>query len=194
MLKRIALTTSLAVSSVTTGLHFVSHGYVKLENYAIAKANSYYSNTVAGLAKDLGYEKAAPPMPEADRLSRIKLYCTDIGKVPFSLSKAVMMHESDGDQWAKSPAGAMSLMQVMPANAKLCGLQSPNQLWDEESNIKCGCHLLSEAYKNHTYTTRNGKKIVDTLKVLQEYNAGIQNIGKSSENRDYPYLVLAELE
>lgn len=194
MIKRIAFTTTFAMSSLTAGLHYTSHAYIAAEKYVAKKIEAKYENTIAGLAKDYGFEKPKPPMSEPTRLEKVKLYCTDIGKVPFSLSKATMMHESKGDQWAESSAGARSLMQVMPANYKLCGLEDPNQLWDEETNIKCGCYLLSSAYKNHRYKTRNGHEIVNTLKVLQEYNAGLNNIGKSAENRDYPYLVLAELE
>lgn len=197
MIKRLLVISSFAMSSLTAGLHVTSHAYIKAEKYVIGVVTSKFENTVTGFAKDYGFVKPTPtptPMPEKDARSLVKLYCTDLKKVPFSLAWSVTKHESNLDQFAESSAGAIGLMQLMPANAKACGLKNPNELFDEETNIKCGCQFLAEAYGNHVYTTRNGKKVVDTFKVLQEYNAGIHRMGMSAENRDYPYLVLAELE
>jgi hypothetical protein len=184
MFKRIALTTTLFASSLTTGLHFISHGYVAVETKAIEYLESEYENTIAGLAFDYGFEKPKPQLSELTRYDILKRECI-INKVPYSLARAVMKHESKDDRFAVSKAGAIGLMQVMPGHVKYCSLENKSQLFEEEPNIKCGVRILKEAMQNQ----KN-----NIIMALKEYNAGANGIDKTEENRNYPHLVLSKLE
>lgn len=55
---------------------------------------------------------------------------------------AVMLVESGGRPWARSPKGAMGLMQVMPQQAARLGLKG--NATTIESNIEAGCVILAE--------------------------------------------------
>lgn len=184
MIKKIALTTTLAGSVLGTGLHYLSHGYVALERYTVNRVNTAYANTIEGLAKDYGFVKPPPPLEEQTRLDILKRECK-VNKVPYSLARAVMKHESNDNEYATSHAGAMGLMQVMPFHIKTCGYKHVSELYDEEKNIVCGVRILSLALKNQ----RN-----NVILALKEYNGGANGIDKSDENRKYPHLVLSKLE
>jgi hypothetical protein len=62
--------------------------------------------------------------------------------VPFALIKAVIKRESAFDPKARSHAGAIGLMQVMPFNAPNVGL-SAKDLYEAEANVLGGTRLLS---------------------------------------------------
>lgn len=64
--------------------------------------------------------------------------------VPESVIKAVMDIESKGDPGAISPAGALSLMQVMPFNA-----QDGEDLSDPATNINRGTALLADRFARY---------------------------------------------
>jgi hypothetical protein len=184
MVKRILLTSTIAMSSLTTGLHFTSHAYLAAERYVVGVLESKYKNTIEGLARDYGFEKPKPEISESDKTEILKRECK-INDVPYSLARAVMRHESADNRFAISSAGAIGLMQVMPEHVKYCSLKHKSQLFDEEENIKCGVRILREAMKN-----QKGNVIM----ALKEYNAGMHRIDKSEENRKYPHLVLSKLE
>jgi len=59
------------------------------------------------------------------------------------LIHAVIQVESNWNPDALSSAGAIGLMQVMPANATAYGYQ-PDQLYDPEINIDLGIRILRE--------------------------------------------------
>lgn len=193
MFKKLAITTTIGLSSLGTFAHYASHAYVSIESKIINKIESSYVNTLEGLAKDYGFVRPPTKLETKNRLELLKHYCKDIGKVPYSLARAVMAHESLDDKYAESSAGAIGLMQVMPSNYKICGLENENQLWEEEANIKCGCQILSSAYKNHKIKI-GSHTLPNILKILKEYNAGFKNIDNSEENRNYPYFILSKLE
>lgn len=102
-------------------------------------------------------------------------------KVDPDLVLANMAVESDHDANAISPKGAIGLMQVMPANAKWCGLKSPSELLDEEKNIDCGVKLLAaemEFFNN------------DPRKALQSYNGSRKCVGVCRESIQHAERVL----
>jgi len=76
---------------------------------------------------------------------------------------ALIEHESSNNPDSFSPKGAIGLMQIMPANAKRCGLKKVSELWNEETNIKCGTQIIAEEIK-----TYKG----DIYKALLAYNGG----------------------
>ena len=84
-----------------------------------------------------------------------------------SLVKAVMRQESGFDPFARSKTGAIGLMQVMPATARVIGV-SDNQLWNERTNIEAGSWLLA-----HALAYWRTRPVDDPVPfVLAEYNAG----------------------
>ena len=83
-----------------------------------------------------------------------------------SLVKAVIQTESGGNPRSVSGAGAMGLMQLMPANVKEAGLSDP---FDPEQNIAAGTKQLAGLL-----TQYHG----DLDLALAGYNAGPGNVRK----------------
>ncbi len=93
------------------------------------------------------------------------------------LVKAVIAAESEFTPRAKSPAGALGLMQVMPATAGEMGV-SGRALFEPEANIRAGtaylAHLFARAWRRYhlrgvAYTDAPPWLI---QRVLAAYNAG----------------------
>lgn len=108
----------------------------------------------------------------------IKKY-TDLYGLDFNLVKAVIMVESNFNAKARSPKGAMGLMQLIPATAYRFGVVKP---FDPEENIRGGTRYL--------------RFLVDMFKgdlklVLSGYNAGenlVKRLGRVpdiQETRNY---------
>ena len=80
--------------------------------------------------------------------------------------KAVIQTESGGNPRAVSRAGAMGLMQLMPANVREAGVADP---FDPEQNIAAGTQQLA-----HLMEQYGG----DLDLTLAGYNAGPGNVKK----------------
>jgi soluble lytic murein transglycosylase-like protein len=94
--------------------------------------------------------------------------------VSAELLHAVIQAESAYDAQARSPAGAMGLMQLMPATAKRYGV---TDVWDPEQNLSGGAHYLRDLldmFEN------------DLRLALAAYNAGEGAVIKSG-NHIPPY-------
>ena len=78
----------------------------------------------------------------SDRIAASVERCRSEHKVSSELVLAVMTVESDMRPWARSPKGAIGLMQVMPASFR--SLELPGAIAHLESNIEAGCILLAD--------------------------------------------------
>lgn len=106
-------------------------------------------------------------------------------KLNPSLLRAIKHVESRGKALAESPKGAIGLMQIMPANAKRCGLKHYSQLFDPETNIDCGAQIISEELN-----TYGG----DAIKALIAYNGGPRAVKAGyPESVKYAQNVLATM-
>jgi hypothetical protein len=67
--------------------------------------------------------------------------------VPASRIRGVMITESGGDPNARSPVGALGLMQIMPATGRAsCGLSAADLLVPSK-NIDCGAKYYAQQYQ-----------------------------------------------
>ena len=104
--------------------------------------------------------------------------------ISFPLLKAIIKAESDFDPQAVSKKGAMGLMQIMPQNFKLLGLDDP---FDPTQNINAGARYFKQLYN------RFGGKLALSLAA---YNAGpsavdyYQTIPPYEETEEYVRRVL----
>lgn len=92
--------------------------------------------------------QAEPAAPPYDR-ERYICEVAELHKLPCNVMLAIMHQETGGNHYLVSSAGAIGLMQIMPFNAKLCGLKSQAELWDERKNIDCAGVILSRFYKQY---------------------------------------------
>lgn len=65
-------------------------------------------------------------------------------KLPPKLLHALVKVESGYKAKAVSRIGARGLSQVMPFNARRCGLENAGQLFDPVSNLRCGALILRQ--------------------------------------------------
>ncbi len=94
--------------------------------------------------------------------------------VPADLVHAVIKAESNYDQFAVSPKGAIGLMQLMPETAMKYGVKN---LLDPEDNIEGGIKYLRDLIKQY-HGDRN--------LVLAAYNAGQKAVEKHNGVPPYP--------
>ena len=90
------------------------------------------------------------------------------------LVKVVIRAESNYDAFAISSAGAMGLMQLMPATARQYGV---NNVFDPAQNIEGGVRYLKDLVRLY-----NG----ETRRVLAAYNAGQEAVRKYNGIPPYP--------
>lgn len=100
--------------------------------------------------------------------------------LPQRLVLALAKVESSLNHLAVSHCGARGVTQVMPFNAKRCGLH-PDDLWDPTHNIACGTLILRQEIER-----------VGNLKdALSVYNCGKI---KCREGQEYAQKVLKTME
>lgn len=103
------------------------------------------SNTAPDDSAWSSWVTALPPSPaegeQNDALEAVIRQATDRYGLPTTLLQAVMEQESGGNPNATSAAGAMGLMQLMPATAAAYGATQP---YNPAENIDAGAHYLSD--------------------------------------------------
>lgn len=103
----------------------------------------------------------------------IKNYSRQIG-VPAELVHSVIKVESNYNEKAVSPKGAMGLMQLMPETAKFYGVADP---FNPEENIRGGILFLKDLIRLYGGRTNY---------VLAAYNAGQEALKKFGGIPPYP--------
>jgi soluble lytic murein transglycosylase-like protein len=156
-----------------------------------ANGNLVVSNRRPGTVK---YEQKSFPVPKAENVRATRYVAADRARpyeeliaehsrahgVRAELVKAVMQVESAFNPYARSPKGALGLMQLMPATARRYGVKDP---FDPRENVRGGVaylrHLL-DRYENNEQLA------------LAAYNAGpgaVDKYGQSvppyKETRNY---------
>ena len=128
-----------------------------------------------------------PRAASADVDDIVQKYAAQNGLAP-ALVRAVIRTESDGNPRCVSRAGAMGLMQLMPANVKEAGIADP---FDPEQNIAAGTKQLAGLMVQY-------KGNLDLA--LAGYNAGPGNVHKYggvppfTETQNYIRRVRAAME
>lgn len=129
-------------------------------------------------------KRPAPSWYDAEKYDELISEASKRHGISFPLLKAIIKAESDFDPRAISKKGAMGLMQIMPQNFKLLGLEDP---FDPTQNINAGARYFKQLYD------RFGGKLALSLAA---YNAGpsvvdrYQTIPPYEETEEYVRRVL----
>jgi hypothetical protein len=175
---------SLTLSLAMTALHYVGNGVVAVEEYASKTIDSKYTNTIAGLAQDMGFIKPVVLEPKTrNKIIAREIAVNQISPTYASVYAGLIHHESGGNANAKSHQGAIGLGQVLGSNAKYCGF-TEQDLYNEEKNIICGVRIFSEGLKRNNY---------NLVEALKEYHGGPDRKKWGSKTSAYPNLVLTAL-
>ena len=178
----------LPVTALVVILSLASHGYLWIENKVMSEAHAAYRQGVQYVAVNHGYQLPRIEHPEEpftiESAIRREFVVNGLPSGLVPVFRALVRHESGDKADAVSSANAIGYAQVIPANARFCGLPSPALLFDPEHNIACGVRIFASALKS-----QKG----DLVRALKEYNAGAGRIDQSAENREYVGKVFKEL-
>ncbi len=123
------------------------------------------------------------PTYTADTIDSLIIQHSKAHSINPLLIRAIMKQESGGNSDAYSHAGAIGLLQIMPENAKRCGLSKISKLWDESNNIRCGIQIIKEEL---TFFRGN------LHKALQSYFGGTKNVDRLPASARYANEVIAK--
>lgn len=93
-----------------------------------------------------GYSNSSSSKPISGTVGQIVEQTASRYGIPSALAHALVKQESGGNPNARSPVGAMGVMQLMPATAKGLGVKDP---WDPAQNIDGGMRYLSQLIKQY---------------------------------------------
>jgi len=127
-------------------------------------------------------EKSAGGAPKIPYLAMIKAEAKAQG-MDLALVLAVIQKESSFDPRAKSPVGAMGLMQLMPDTARWLGLKDTSRLNEPAVNIKYGVKYLKflwDKFAEIASADISGQDLDQKASqmAIAAYNAGQGNVRK----------------
>jgi soluble lytic murein transglycosylase-like protein len=135
-----------------------------LDNKLNIDKNSLNNNSNLPNTTELPDVPEVPGAPKGEVLNLIDKYSQKYN-LDKNLVKAVVQQESGFNSNAKSPVGALGLMQLMPSTAKGLGVRNP---FDAEQNIAGGTKYLKNLITKY-----------DSVKLgLAAYNAGSGAVNK----------------
>lgn len=168
-----------------------------VESYDYARGSRVERVLAAAWGDVAPIAHAEPAAPSYDR-ERYICSVAEEHKLPCNVMLAIMHQETGGNHYLVSSAGAIGLMQIMPFNAKLCGLKSQAELWDERKNIDCAGIILSNFYKQYNK---------NLYKAIAGYNGGnncqerchkdgkaVVCVSPCKETHDYVRAVIANMK
>ena len=138
--------------------------------------------TTYAVPEAVGIRSTRPPASQALRERYEPLIREHAGRHELrpDLVRAVIQVESGFNRWARSPKGAMGLMQLMPATARELGVDDP---YDPEENIRGGTTYLRQLIDRY----QGNEELA-----LAAYNAGAGAVDRHGravppyrETRDY---------
>lgn len=97
------------------------------------------------MARSVGFEVE----PSRDIIETEIERAADAFGLRRNVFKALVKVESGGNPRALSHVGARGIAQIMPFNARRCGLRSADKLWDAVLNLRCGAQILSEELEEY---------------------------------------------
>ena len=153
IIKKYILIGSSCIGLAVSGMHYTTRAWLDLENYAY---NIYQESKLKKYISLIENDGKEISIDEIITKASLKY------SIREEIIKGLMQHESSNRADAYSPKGAIGLMQIMPFNAKRCGVK-PHELWQEEKNIMCGTQILSEELKTYKGNLE---------KALRAYNGG----------------------
>ena len=125
----------------------------------------YFTQRFAYALNNRSQKVATPTRSDIDRL--IDMVAARY-RIKPKFIRAVVRVESNYDVYARSSAGAMGLMQLMPDTARELGVQDP---WDAASNLDGGTRYLAALLR----------EFGDAEKALGAYHAGPAYLRQSRE-------------
>lgn len=123
--------------------------------------------------------RPSPPNRPRPSRAQIQAMIKEAAKqqgVEEALVQAVVAAESNYNPHAVSPAGAIGLMQVMPATAADYGVTSVDALFDARTNLRTGTRHIKRLL---------GKYQKDYGRVIMAYNAGEGVVDRTNSNVTY---------
>lgn len=129
----------LALVGVATVL--LSHGAPPAGSEAGAAAAAGQIDAQS-IAEIVGSANPSLRTQQRQRIGRAVMRSSRAHGLDPQLVTAVMLVESGARPWARSPKGAVGLMQVMPHMA--VGLELAGNLTTIESNVEAGCSILAD--------------------------------------------------
>ncbi len=137
---------------------------------------NYKLKSVIGQPRSTGSVNAKTFQKNRKRYSAMITAAARNSNLRPELLHAVVLAESAYDPGAKSRAGAVGLMQLMPGTAQRYGVSARGR-WDPEQNLKAGARYLRDLLKEFKF---------DLRLALAAYNAG-ENAVKKYGNNIPPY-------
>jgi len=163
--------------------HFFAAGVHISERYLGEKTAEATEWAVGNIAEAGGYARPVPQLSDFTALQLVEREALACNINP-ALARALLIEESARNQSAKSSAGAIGLMQVMPFNAKLCGLTPEDLRENTVKNIRCGLAIFCDYMRGQSF---------DPWRALQEYNGGAKCINKCDESIKHAQKVLKRM-